>query len=132
MLSKNENNILGSSGDTIIKQFEKEIEIPVCLNLGLSYLKVKEYGLSAKYCTQALTKDPDNDKALYRRGMAYLGSGYVDKAKSDLTRAYELTQGKDQNVIKALHELKAQVAKNKEKEKEIVKKMLSSGGLYET
>jgi hypothetical protein len=50
MLSKNENNILGSSGD-LIKKFEKDIEIPVSLNLGLAYLKVKEYGLSAKYCS---------------------------------------------------------------------------------
>lgn len=130
MLSKNENNILGSSGD-LIKKFEKDIEMPVSLNLGLAYLKVKEYGLSAKYCSQALSKDPDNDKALYRRGMAYLGTGDVEKAKSDLTRAYELTQGKDSNVIKALHDLKAQVQKNKELEKELVKKMLSSGGLYE-
>jgi hypothetical protein len=33
-------------------------------------------------------------------------------------------------VIKALHELKEKVAKNKEQEKELVKKMLLSGGLY--
>lgn len=83
------------SSEEILKKMEKEIEIPVCLNLGLSYLKVKDFGLSAKYCTQALTKEPENDKALYRRGMAYLGSGDIEKAKADLTKAYDVTQGKD-------------------------------------
>ena len=58
--------------------------------------------MSIKYCTQALEKEPDNDKALYRRGMSYLSSGKVALAKADLTKAYEVTQGKDQNVIKAL------------------------------
>jgi tetratricopeptide (TPR) repeat protein len=128
MLQKNENNIMAS--EEIVKRMVKEIEIPVCLNLGLAYLKVKDFSLSVKYCSQALEKDPENDKALYRRGMAYLGSGFIEKAKADLTKAYEVTNGKDQNVIKALHELKEKVAKNKVQEKELVKKMLLSGGLY--
>ncbi len=25
------------------KKYEKEIEIPICLNLGLGYLKIKEF-----------------------------------------------------------------------------------------
>jgi SPX domain protein involved in polyphosphate accumulation len=62
--------------------------------------------------------------------MAYLGSGFIEKARNDLNKAYEVTNGKDQNVIKALHELKEKVAKNKVQEKELVKKMLLSGGLY--
>jgi Tfp pilus assembly protein PilF len=49
-----------------------------------------------------LEKDQENDKALYRRGMSYLGQGKVKQAKADLTKAYEITGGKDQNVIKAL------------------------------
>jgi len=72
-------------------KFIKEIEIPVCLNLGLSYLKTKDYNLAIKYCTQALEKDDSNDKALYRRGMAYLNKGDIERAKSDLSRAHDLT-----------------------------------------
>ena len=49
-----------------------------------------------------LDKDEENDKALYRRGLAYIGVGDIANAKSDLTKAYELTEGKDQNVIKGL------------------------------
>ena len=100
MLQKNENNII--KDEATFQKFEKEIEIPVCLNLGLSYLKTQDYQLSIKYCSQALTKNQNNDKALYRRGMSYLGVGDIPKAKADLTRAYEITQGKDANVIKGL------------------------------
>ena len=93
MLQKNENNIIGEEADYI--KFQKEIEIPVCLNLGLAFLKTKEYQMAIKYCSQALGKEPDNDKALYRRGMSFLGVGDIPKAKADLTRAYEITGGKD-------------------------------------
>lgn len=114
--------------EATFQKYEKEIEIPVCLNLGLSYLKTKDYQLSIKYCTQALGKEPDNDKALYRRGMSYLGMGDITNSKADLTRAYELTGGKDSNVIKGLQSLKEKIAQNKEREKELVKKIFQSAG----
>ena len=119
MLQKNENGIIANE-ETLLK-YQKEIEIPICLNLGLAYLKTQDYPLSVKYCTQALEKDQENDKALYRRGMSYLGQGKVKQAKADLTKAYEITGGKDQNVIKALQQLKEKIAQDKEREKELVK-----------
>ena len=126
MLQKNENKIIPD--ETAFEKFQKEIEIPVCLNLGLAYLKTKEFDLSVKYCTQALSKEPNNDKALYRRGMSYLGQGKIPLAKADLTKAYELTGGKDQNVIKALHQLKEKIASDKEKEKEMLKNIFQNEG----
>jgi hypothetical protein len=42
--------------------------------------------------------------------MSYLGTGDIPKAKADLTRAYELTQGKDANVIKGLQSIKDKIA----------------------
>ena len=119
MLQKNENQIMPD--EAAFQKYQKEIEIPASLNLGLAYLKIKDYPLSIKYCTQALDKEPDNDKALYRRGMSYLGQGKIPQAKADLTRAFELTGGKDQNIIKALHQLKEKIATDKQKEKEMVK-----------
>lgn len=80
-------------------RYIKDIEIPVALNLGLAYLKVEQFHYAIKYCTQVLEKDEDNDKALYRRGMAYLGIGEMGKAKQDLMSAYSLTEGKDVGVI---------------------------------
>jgi tetratricopeptide (TPR) repeat protein len=61
-----------------------EIEVPVCLNLGLCYNKLEKYHHTIKYCSQALDKDEDNDKALYRRGYAYLQVGELVRAKQDL------------------------------------------------
>jgi len=53
----------------------------VCLNLGLCYLKIEEFHYAIKYCCQVLDKDDENDKALYRRGMAYISIGELNKAK---------------------------------------------------
>jgi len=83
--------------------------VPVCLNLSLSYLRLKDFQLAVKYSSQALEREPDNDKALYRRGMAYLGTGKILEAKADLTRAFELTEGKDANVVKALQQLREKI-----------------------
>ena len=62
MLQKNDVQLI--SDQETYKKYEREIEIPVCLNLALSYLKLKEYQLVIKYATQVLEKEEDNDKAL--------------------------------------------------------------------
>lgn len=49
-----------------------------------------------------LEKDLNNEKAFFRRGSSYLGIGELNKAKKDLMKAYELSDGKDANVINAL------------------------------
>lgn len=72
------------------------------MNLGLAYLKVEQYHYAIKYCTQVLEKDDENDKALYRRGMAYLGIGELNKAKQDLLKAYNVTDGKDAGIVQGL------------------------------
>jgi hypothetical protein len=42
--------------------------------------------------------------------MSYLGQGKIKEAKADLTKAYDITGGKDQIVIKALQQLKEKIA----------------------
>ncbi len=83
-----------------------EIEVPVCLNLGLCYNKLEKYHHAIKFCSQALDKDEDNEKALYRRGFAYLNVGELSRAKKDLVKASEMTDGSDSNINKALQMLK--------------------------
>ncbi len=107
-------------------RYIQEIEIPSCLNLALCYLKVKEYHYAIKYCTQVIEKEQDNDKALYRRGLAYLHLGELNKAKTDLMRAYELTEGKDVNVVTALSLLKEKQELQKKKEIEMSQKMINN------
>jgi hypothetical protein len=43
---------------------------------------------------------------LYRRGIAYMAIGELNKSKKDLLKAYDLTEGKDENVKNALVQLK--------------------------
>lgn len=79
MIFDHEDNLI-SDEETAVK-YIKEIELPVCLNLALSYLKIEQYHYAIKYASQALDKDPENQKALYRRGRAYMGIGEFVKAK---------------------------------------------------
>lgn len=82
-----------------------EIEIPVCMNLGLCYLKLGKYHHAINYCSQALDKDDENEKALYRRGVAYMRVGELKRARIDLRKAHDLCQGHDANITVALAEL---------------------------
>jgi len=123
MLFENENNIIGDH-ETAIK-YIREIEIPVCLNLSLSYLKIEQYHYSIKYATQVLEKEEDNQKALFRRGKAYMMIGEFKRSKDDLNKALELSQNKDPEVIKALHELKEKQDASKRREIEFSQKMIN-------
>ena len=73
MLFEHEQQIVKDEEAALV--FLREIELPVCLNLGLCYIKIQEYQLAIKYCTQAIERDDENDKAFYRRGLAYMHKG---------------------------------------------------------
>lgn len=102
------------------------MEIPTCLNLALAYLKVKEYQLAIKFATQALSKDPENAKALFRRGSAHMARGELDKAKEDLKQANEITEGKDAGVREALVSLKERYKQQREQEIEFSQRVITS------
>ncbi|KAJ1485549.1 hypothetical protein T484DRAFT_1793003, partial [Baffinella frigidus] len=55
----------------------------------LNLFKEKQEGLA----------DKDKAKALYRRGLARMGSGDLDRAKEDLTEALKLESGNKMNNI---------------------------------
>ena len=102
------------------------MEIPTCLNLALAYLKVKEYQLAIKFATQALSKDPENAKALFRRGSAHMARGELGKAKEDLVQANAVTEGKDAGVREALAALKERYRQQREAEIEFSQRVITS------
>jgi len=56
--------------EELIQKYATEIELPVNLNLALCNIKVKNYPYAIHHATQVLEYDPDNCKALYRRGIS--------------------------------------------------------------
>jgi len=68
----------------------KQIKLACYLNLALCYLKSP--GKETKViqnCDEALTLEPNNVKALFRRGSAYLANKEYEKAKKDFKAALQ-------------------------------------------
>lgn len=86
-----------------------EVEVPVCLNLGLCYLKLEQYHYAIKYCSQVIDKNLSSklvpgiekqlEKAFYRRGCSYFKIGDLAKTKEDLLKANEIAEGKNPSVL---------------------------------
>lgn len=53
-------------------------------NRAACYLKLKQYSLALNDCTQALNVVPNDEKALYRRAVAYRESGNLTDAFTDI------------------------------------------------
>ena len=113
----------------------KNVEVPVCLNLALCYLKTSQPHHAIKYASQMLDKkfSPSQlnngvatlEKAYYRRGSAYLMVGDLARAKTDLVEANRLNS-KNPAVIAALKEIKDKQQANKKREQEMTKRMFAS------
>ncbi|KOC70852.1 Aryl-hydrocarbon-interacting protein-like 1 [Habropoda laboriosa] len=98
-----------------------QLKTPLLLNYAQCKLIQKEYYTVIEHCTTILKHDPDNVKALYRRGKAHIGAWDEEKAIQDLKRAAEL----DPTLQKAVEkELKAFSAVLKEGD-QVEKKKLS-------
>jgi len=93
------------------------------LNAAQCYLSLKQYSDAASKASEVLSKDPDNMKALYRRGLARLRIGLTNDAKVDLMAAYK-KDNSNKDIRRALQELKQQLAEAKKKEK------AAFGGLF--
>ena len=120
----------------------RNVEIPVCLNLALSYMKTEQYHYGIKYCTQVLDKNlkPEQiqggvasfEKCLYRRAQCYFKIGDLKKAKGDFLKANEimgLAQKEDPSIkknpmiLQGLRDIVAKQEQNKEKERQMSKRM---------
>ncbi|XP_015180137.1 PREDICTED: aryl-hydrocarbon-interacting protein-like 1 [Polistes dominula] len=91
-----------------------KMKVPLLLNYSQCKLKNEEYYSVIEHCTTVLKTDPDNVKALYRRGKAYIGTWDEDKAIKDLKRVAELDPSLQKTIDKEL-KVFATVIKNKDK-----------------
>lgn len=63
------------------------VRMKCMLNLASCHLRLNKYDACISECSQVLQTDPDNMKALYRRGQAHLAVQNNVAAVSDLRRA---------------------------------------------
>ena len=110
----------------------KEVEILTCINLAHVYIKLEQYHYAIKYASQALEKDPENTKALFRKGIAYTKVGELERAKQCLDDVARIDPSMQAVSQKALQEVKNIEIRNKEKEKEISKRMIQGKTKKET
>ncbi|XP_043787813.1 AH receptor-interacting protein isoform X2 [Apis laboriosa] len=67
-----------------------QLKTPLLLNYAQCKLIQEEYYAVIEHCTTVLKHNPDNVKALYKRGKAYIGVWNEEEAIKDLTRVVEL------------------------------------------
>lgn len=76
-----------------LQDYEKEIfslQSVLMLNLAACQLKFQQYPHVVSNCSRVLALEPDNVKALYRRGQAFTMMNDLDRAREDLLKAKKL------------------------------------------
>merc|ERR1719385_265274 len=113
------------SDDELSKK-KQELTISVNNNMALIFSKKKDWSAATEHATKALDVEPNNVKALMRRGQAQMQNGNLEEAKRDLKKALSLD--KSNTVIKKL--LKVCTAKHKayvEKQQKLYANMFGGG-----
>jgi len=108
----------GEDEGEFIPDDDKELFTSCYSNAAMCHIKTSNWGEAAKSSTAVLGVEgyDKNLKALYRRGLAQLNTGYLKEAKGDLMAAYKVDP-KNKDVRKALAKLKEAHAAAKAKEK---------------
>lgn len=88
-------------------------KVPLLLNYAQCKLLMQDYAETVRHATSVLEIEPENVKALYRRGKAHSASWDVEEAKRDLNKAAELDTSLASTVEK---ELRSLVQRVKEKD----------------
>jgi peptidylprolyl isomerase len=115
----------GISGDDI-PEAERPLYVSCWSNAAMCYINLKEWVDATRACNNVLdiqSERKSNMKALYRRGLARMKVGSYKQAKADLMDAFNI-DNTSKDVRKALAQLKEEVQKSKQKEKD------AFGGLF--
>ncbi|KAG7196533.1 hypothetical protein KM043_018557 [Ampulex compressa] len=100
-----------------------KMKVPLLLNYVQCKLLWKEYYVVIEHCTTILKSEPDNVKALYRRGKAYIGAWEEENAVKDLRRVVELDSSLENAVNKELQAFFAAIKEKDEVERKKFSKM---------
>ncbi|XP_070571373.1 tetratricopeptide repeat protein 9C-like [Ptychodera flava] len=117
-------NVTGLSEEQ--KQEASKVRMDLYNNLAACLLQVSNpnYEKIIHYCDCVLSQQPDNVKALYRRGMALYHTKAYDDSRDCLLQAKGLCTGKiDPNIKRYLEMCKEAIAKHEAQEKSIYRGM---------
>ncbi|XP_063973879.1 AH receptor-interacting protein [Diachasmimorpha longicaudata] len=101
------------------------MKIPLLLNFAQCKLYKKEYYAVIEHCTTVLGIEPDNVKALYRRGKAHIGAWNEREALEDLQRVVELDPTLKSTVEKEIQSFLSAVKDKELKQKKTLSQMFS-------
>lgn len=87
-----------------------DMKMPLLLNFAQCQILQGEYYSAIEHCSTVLEKQPENVKALYRRGRAHVEVFSPDEARRDLEKAAQL----DKSIAPSCRKLLAQLAKMEE------------------
>ncbi|KAI9355071.1 hypothetical protein DFJ73DRAFT_825992 [Zopfochytrium polystomum] len=79
-----------SETERAVKEEVAKILIDCYNNMGATHLRLKNWRRCKACCDQVLENDPENTKALFRRGQSLLNLGDIDAAEIDLESAARL------------------------------------------
>nr|XP_053637343.1 AH receptor-interacting protein-like [Cherax quadricarinatus] len=103
-----------------------EMKMPLLLNYSQCQLLQGEYYSVIEHCTTVLEKDPDNVKALYRRGRAYVEVFSPAEAQKDLEKAAKLDASVTPGCRKLLSRLAKMESEKTLHDKNVYSKLFSS------
>jgi peptidylprolyl isomerase len=107
-----------------------ELWVTCQLNTAQAFLNLKSYPSAAEKASLALGKDPNNLKALYRRGLARNHLGLAEEALADLSCALELDP-ENKPVKSEIVKSKKLIQEAKKKTKAMYGNMFSKISMYD-
>jgi tetratricopeptide (TPR) repeat protein len=106
------------------------VRLALLLNLAAVALKQEEWASALDSCNQVLSKDSDNMKALYRRGIAQSHLGAPEASLADLRQALQVTDPSDagtvRDVRREIERVRALIEGQKDREREMAKRMMGA------
>lgn len=99
------------------------LKIPLLLNYSQCKLLQKEYYRVIDCCTEVLSYEPDNLKALYRRGKGHVGAWNPDKAQEDFYRCIDLDATLKSTITKEINSLKEKIKSYEDQTKSNYRKL---------
>jgi AH receptor-interacting protein len=122
---------LGIVEQLMLKEKPKDIEwnalaklkVPLLLNYSQCKLVQKEYYRVIECCTEVLSYEPDNLKALYRRAKGHVGAWNPDQAQDDFQRCAELDPSLKATVTKEINSLKEKIKSYEDQNKSNFRKL---------